>query len=217
LRSDDVIIKFQHFIELFMLVVLFCYIEFMFQSFVYQFLQSFIYQVRTLPPPLLFVTNVIKRHIYLHIYEFYKAWTSSSYLVCFNCILMLLIGELLLQNSNFGRNMHKNALFLLKTWKNSPALRVSLPDSLPPAAVRLQPPQKALRIPVYATVSVSRRHNKRTCRLIFTLFLECRMSRGKAAVNRSATKILLREGIENRKNCDVNLMTYFGDIIFITS
>jgi len=44
---------------------------------------------------------------------------------------MFLIHELLLKNSYFGRNMHKNALFLLKS---CPALGASPPDYLHPTA-----------------------------------------------------------------------------------
>jgi len=36
-------------------------------------------------------------------------------------------------------------------------------------------------------------------------------------VVRKATKILLKEGLENGKNCDVILMTHFSDVIFLTS
>jgi len=43
---------------------------------------------------------------------------------------MLLIDKLLLYNSYFGQNMHKNALFLLKNCKIRPALGASPPGHL---------------------------------------------------------------------------------------
>jgi len=58
----------------------------------------------------------------------------------------------------FGRNMHKNALFLLKNLKNRPALKAPHWTPLPLAArgfAPRSPPKPQLRIPDHATESIT--------------------------------------------------------------
>jgi len=75
-----------------------------------------------------------------YLYEYYETCTSFILFSTFRlAFYMLLIDKLLLQ-IYFGRNMHKNALFLLKNSKNRLVLGISPSDS-------------PLRIPGYATAT----------------------------------------------------------------
>jgi len=65
---------------------------------------------------------------------FMRILQKLYFIILFSTFRLILnafiIDELLLQNNYFNRNMHKNALFLLKNCKNRSAIRDLLPRSL---------------------------------------------------------------------------------------